>query len=84
MIMDEPTAAQNDDPVCDGKHVLEVVARDQHGDALLLQVLDQAQHPTLLLDAERGGRVVGSRKKAETTHSEIVHMIVGAEIAATL
>jgi ABC-type sugar transport system ATPase subunit len=32
----------------------------------------------------RGGRVAGSRPKAGTTHSDIVHMIVGADLEASL
>ena len=82
MFLDEPTAALG---VQESAHVLKVMVdlKESHGMSLVV-VSHNLEHVFSVADRVvvlRGGRIVGSREKAKTTHSEIVHMIVGAEMA---
>jgi ABC-type sugar transport system ATPase subunit len=81
MIMDEPTAALG---VKEQARVLQLIQDlKQHGIAVLV-TSHNLEHVFSVADrivVLRGGRIVGSRRKSETTHSEIVHMIVGADLA---
>src|SRR5205823_12369036 len=61
---DDASPAQNDDAVGDREDVLEVVADDEHGDAARLERVDQLEHLALLLDAERGSRLVHDHQLA--------------------
>jgi ABC-type sugar transport system ATPase subunit len=78
MIMDEPTAALG---VQEAQKVLKVVEMLKSQGRALVIVSHNLEHVFALADrivVLRGGRIVGSRRRTETTHSEIVHMIVGA------
>src|ERR1700731_3337105 len=55
---DDASTAQDDDAVGDREDVLEVVTDDEDGNAALLEGADELEHLALLLDAERGGRLV--------------------------
>ena len=78
MIMDEPTAALG---VQEAQKVLKVVEMLKSQGRALVIVSHNLEHVFALADrivVLRGGRIVGSKRRSETTHSEIVHMIVGA------
>lgn len=78
MIMDEPTAALG---LQEAQKVLKVVEMLKSQGRALVIVSHNLEHVFALADrivVLRGGRIVGSRRRSETTHSEIVHMIVGA------
>jgi ABC-type sugar transport system ATPase subunit len=82
MIMDEPTAALG---VQEQRKVLQLIGTLKERSIGLLVVSHNLEHVFSIADrvvVMRGGRIVGSREKAKTTHSEIVHMIVGAEFAS--
>ena len=51
-------AAHDDDAVANREDVGHAVRDQHHGDALLLQPMDQAQHLLDLADRDRGGRLV--------------------------
>jgi ABC-type sugar transport system ATPase subunit len=79
MIMDEPTAALG---VQEQGKVLQLIGSLTGRGFAVLVVSHNLEHVFSIADrivVLRGGRVVGSREKAKTTHSEIVHMIVGAK-----
>ena len=81
MIMDEPTAALG---VKEQSRVLRLIHNLKEEGIAVLVTSHNLEHVFSVADrivVLRGGRVVGSRLKAETTQSEIVHMIVGAEMA---
>ena len=81
MIMDEPTAALG---VQEQRKVLQLISTLKERGIAILVVSHNLEHVFSIADRVvvlRGGRIVGSREKAKTTHSEIVHMIVGAEMA---
>ena len=82
LIMDEPTAALG---VQEGTKVLQLIESLKSRDLAIVLVSHNLEHVFALADrivVLRGGTVAGSRPKAGTTHSEIVHMIVGAQVAA--
>jgi ABC-type sugar transport system ATPase subunit len=82
MIMDEPTAALG---VQEQRKVLQLIGTLKERGIGLLVVSHNLEHVFSIADrvvVMRGGRIVGSREKQKTTHSEIVHMIVGAEFAS--
>jgi len=83
MIMDEPTAALG---VQEQAKVLELITSlKRHGIAILV-VSHNLEHVFSIADrivVLRGGKIVGSRDRLETTQSEIVHMIVGATAIPT-
>ena len=81
MIMDEPTAALG---VQEQRKVLQLIHTLKDRGIAVLVVSHNLEHVFSVADrvvVMRAGRIVGSREKAKTTHSEIVHMIVGAEMA---
>jgi ABC-type sugar transport system ATPase subunit len=83
LIMDEPTAALG---VQEGTKVLQLIEGLKSRDLAIVVVSHNLEHVFAIADrivVLRGGTVAGSRAKAGATHSDIVHMIVGAETAAT-
>ena len=79
MIMDEPTAALG---VQEQAKVLQLIRDLKARGIAVIVTSHNLEHVFSVADrivVLRGGRLVGSRIKDETTHSEIVHMIVGAE-----
>ena len=79
MIMDEPTAALG---VQEQAKVLQLIRDLKARGMAVIVTSHNLEHVFSVADrivVLRGGRLVGSRIKDETTHSEIVHMIVGAE-----
>ena len=79
MIMDEPTAALG---VQEQAKVLQLIRDLKARGIAVIVTSHNLEHVFSVADrivVLRGGRLVGSRRKDETTHSEIVHMIVGAE-----
>ena len=83
LIMDEPTAALG---VQEGRKVLQLIEGLKSRELAIVVVSHNLEHVFAIADrivVLRGGTVVGSRAKAGATHSDIVHMIVGAETAAT-
>jgi len=81
ILMDEPTAALG---VQEQRKVLQLIDTLKARGIAVLVVSHNLEHVFSVADRVvvlRGGRIVGSREKAKTTHSEIVHMIVGAEMA---
>jgi simple sugar transport system ATP-binding protein len=84
MILDEPTAALG---VQEATKVLKIIQDLRHRGIATLVVSHNLEHVFHLADrivVLRGGRLVGSRRKSETTHSEIVHMIVGGDMGRAL
>jgi ABC-type sugar transport system ATPase subunit len=82
LIMDEPTAALG---VQEGTKVLQLIESLKSRDLAIVVVSHNLEHVFAIADrivVLRGGRVVGSRAKAGATHSDIVHMIVGADLEA--
>lgn len=82
LIMDEPTAALG---VQEGTKVLQLIESLKSRDLAIVVVSHNLEHVFAIADrivVLRGGRVAGSRPKAGTTHSDIVHMIVGADLEA--
>jgi ABC-type sugar transport system ATPase subunit len=78
MIMDEPTAALG---VQEGGKVLQLIENLKARELAILVVSHNLEHVFSIADrivVMRGGTIAGSRSKTETSHSEIVHMIVGA------
>jgi D-xylose transport system ATP-binding protein len=84
LIMDEPTAALG---VQEAGRVLELVEKLKASGVAILMVSHNLEHVFAVADrivVLRRGRVVGSRRRAATTQSEIVHMIVGADFTTGL
>jgi len=78
MIMDEPTAALG---VQEQAKVLQLIGHLSHRGYSVLVVSHNLEHVFSIADrivVLRGGRIVGSRQKSQTSHAEIVHMIVGS------
>lgn len=78
LIMDEPTAALG---VQEGTKVLQLIENLKSRDLAIVVVSHNLEHVFAVADrivVLRGGTVAGSRTKAGSTHSDIVHMIVGA------
>lgn len=78
IILDEPTAALG---VQEGQKVLRIIEDLTQRSIAIVVVSHNLEHVFGVADrifVLRGGRLVGSRIKSETTQSEIVHMIVGA------
>jgi ABC-type sugar transport system ATPase subunit len=83
LIMDEPTAALG---VQEGTKVLQLIENLKSRELAILVVSHNLEHVFAIADrivVLRGGRVAGSREKVGATHSDIVHMIVGAKMEAT-
>ena len=55
---DEPAAVEDDDPVGDLLHLVELVAGDQHGAALVGEVAQQPAQPADAVRVEAVGRLV--------------------------
>jgi ABC-type sugar transport system ATPase subunit len=84
MILDEPTAALG---VQESKKVLKIIQDLRHRGIATLVVSHNLEHVFNLADrivVLRGGRLVGTRRRSETSHSEIVHMIVGGDMGRAL
>ncbi len=80
LIMDEPTAALG---VQEGTKVLQLIEGLKSRDLAIVVVSHNLEHVFAVADrivVLRGGKVAGSRAKAGSTHSDIVHMIVGADV----
>lgn len=81
LIMDEPTAALG---VQEGSKVLQLIERLKARELAIVVVSHNLEHVFAIADrivVLRGGRLVGSRDTA-STHSDIVHMIVGGTTPA--
>jgi ABC-type sugar transport system ATPase subunit len=82
LIMDEPTAALG---VQEGMKVLQLIEGLKTRELAIVVVSHNLEHVFAIADrivVMRGGLVVGSRAKIDSTHSDIVHMIVGADVGA--
>ena len=83
LIMDEPTAALG---VQEGTKVLQLIENLKSRDLAIVVVSHNLEHVFAIADrivVLRGGSVAGSRDKAGSTHSDIVHMIVGADMGGS-
>ena len=77
MILDEPTAALG---VQEGQKVLGIIEGLKGQRVSIIVVSHNLDHVFRVADrivVMRGGRIVGSRPKKETTTADIVHLIVG-------
>ena len=77
MILDEPTAALG---VQEGQKVLNIIESLKGQRVSIIVVSHNLDHVFRVADrivVMRGGRIVGSRPKKETTTDDIVHLIVG-------
>jgi len=77
MILDEPTAALG---VQEGQKVLDIIEGLKGQRVSIIVVSHKLAHVFRVADrivVMRGGRIVGSRRKEETTTADIVHLIVG-------
>ena len=82
LIMDEPTAALG---VQEGTKVLQLIESLKSRDLAIVVVSHNLEHVFAIADrivVLRGGILAGSRDKTGSTHSDIVHMIVGADLEA--
>lgn len=82
LVMDEPTAALG---VQEGSKVLQLIERLKAHELAIVVVSHNLEHVFAIADrivVLRGGRLVGSRDKSASTHTDIVHMIVGATAPA--
>lgn len=80
LIMDEPTAALG---VQEGSKVLQLIERLKARELAIVVVSHNLEHVFAIADrivVLRGGRLVGSRDKATSSHTDIVNMIVGATV----
>ncbi len=77
MILDEPTAALG---VQEGQKVLDIIEGLKGQRVSIIVVSHNLDHVFRVADrivVMRGGRIVGSRPKEDTTTADIVHLIVG-------
>lgn len=77
MILDEPTAALG---IQEGQKVLDIIEGLKGQRVSIIVVSHNLDHVFRVADrivVMRGGRIVGSRRKEETTTDDIVHRIVG-------
>jgi ABC-type sugar transport system ATPase subunit len=83
IIMDEPTAALG---VKESAHVLELIMRLKAAGRGVVIISHNMHHVFSVADrimVLRRGKLAGRRFKDQTTHDEIVAMIVGSETVAT-
>jgi ABC-type sugar transport system ATPase subunit len=84
VIMDEPTAALG---VRETAHVLEIMRelRDQgRGVVVVTHNLDLVFEVADRIQVMRLGRTAGVRVTAETTRTEVIHLIMGAEASVAI
>lgn len=84
MIMDEPTAALG---VQESANVLRLIGELQRRKLAVVLISHNLQHVFSVADriiVLRHGSIAGVRDAVDSTHSDIVHLIVGADAAASM